>query len=215
MATAPHAPLSLVPIGLFVGTFAHGHDASDQHHEIRRGPQVHEVSDDDLVAWLGAHGTDGSADGAPPSRTMLEHELAEQGIAAPTSVIDRLLDWRLLAEVPREGAPAVEFARAHRAVPAMYGLGNSPEVPELYSIGLIGYEVIQVSRPVFELWSWGDVDGDLWSACESFAEQERVAGGTDPELCEPALVLGNFLAALAGLLSAQAVYLDTIPGAPA
>jgi hypothetical protein len=128
------------------------------------------------------------------------------------SVVDALLERRFLAEVAPDSDTAVAFARAHRVAPTMYGLGNSAEEPWLYSIGLLGQEMIQVSRPVFELWAWGHVDGDLWRACESFAEQERAAGGTEPEMSDPTRVLAGFLSALHGLLNVQAIYLDTIPG---
>jgi hypothetical protein len=211
VASAPETPSSLLPIGQFVGTFPGGADGADQPHEIRRGTDIHEISDEDFVAWMAAHGTDGSAAGGPPSRAQLETELRGQGLEAPGGVIDGLLDRGLLARVPHQGPGAIEFARTHRAVPTLYGLGNSPEEPGLFGIGLLGHELLRVTRPVFELWAWADVDGDLWTACESFAAQEREAGVTDPELSDPALVLEHFLVALTGLLSAQAVYLDIRP----
>jgi hypothetical protein len=142
--------------------------------------------------------------------TALERHLAGLQIAEPASLVAALLERGFLVEVAPGTGAAVEFARGHRAVPTMYGLGNSPEEPWLYSIGLFGQEMLQVARPVFELWAWGHLDGDLWRACESFAEQERAAGGTEPEVCDPAQVLAGFLGALHGLLNVQAIHLDTV-----
>ncbi|WP_148086384.1 hypothetical protein [Micromonospora sp. HM5-17] len=211
MATAPDRPPTVLPVGLFVGSFPGDlDDDAEPRHEIRRGTEIHEVSDDEFLAWVAAHGTDETPAAGPPSLDLVERELRAQGLAAPAAVVDRLLDRGLLTAFPSDDTAAAAFARAHRVVPTLLGLGNSPEEPELYSIGLIGAAVVQVSRPVFELWSWAGLEADLWSACESFAAQEREAGGTDPELCDPGRVLAGFLTALAGLLAVQAVYLDVV-----
>jgi hypothetical protein len=211
MVSAPDILPSLLPVGLFVGTF--DDDDLSQSHEIRRGTEVHDVSDDEFVAWVAAHGTDDTPESGPATRELLERTLADGEMVTPASVLDGLVDRGLLVALADDGTDAEEFARTHRAVPMLVGLGNSAETPELFSIGLIGHPVIEVSRPVFELWAWADVDGDIWSACESFAEQEREAGATDPDLCEPERVLAGFLVALTGLLAAQAVHLDIVrPG---
>jgi hypothetical protein len=84
----------------------------------------------------------------------------------------------------------------------MLGLGNLPDQPWLYSIGLMGQERIRVSRLVFELWAWGHLDGNLWRACETLAKLETADG--------PAEFLDGFLHTLHGLLNAQAAYLDTV-----
>jgi hypothetical protein len=205
----------LLPVGLFVGTF---HDATtaDLHHEVRRGARTFDLSDQEFEVWTMAHQHDdrarrpeASAD-APWTRPDFEWHLTGLGIAQPGAIVDRLFDRSLLAEVDSDGHEAMGFARSHRAVPTMYGLGNSPEQPWLYSIGLLGQELMQVTRPVFELWAWSHVDGDLWRACESFAIQEREAGSTDAALCDPIRVLEGFISTLRGLLSVQAVYLDEV-----
>ena len=208
-------PPLLFPIGLFVGTFPDG--ASGHHHEIRRGAKVQEISDPDLAGWAFAHGAPDAASGTDQwwDRATVERQLRERGIERATDIVDGLLTRGLLAEVPTEGPAAVAFARAHRVVPTLYGLGNSAEHPWRYSIGLLGQELVQVGWPVFEIWAWGDIDGDLWRACESFARQERDAGAADPTTGDPALVLAGFLRALHGLLNAQAAYLDSRMGSDA
>ncbi|MEE6258882.1 hypothetical protein [Plantactinospora sonchi] len=213
MASGPDVPVTVLPIGLFVGSFPGDvDDDAELRHEVRRGADIHALSDEEFVAWVAAHGTDGTPDGGPPSRSLLERELRTQDVVDPAPILDGLLDRGLLVTVPTDEAAAVDFARTHRVVPTMYGLGNSPEEPDLYSIGLIGSEQLRVTRAVFELWAWSEVDDNLWSACESFAEQERDAGGDDPELCDPRRVLTGFLVALTGLLATEAAHLDVVRG---
>lgn len=203
-------PGLLFPIGLLTGTFPD--QTGGHHHEIRRGAEIHELSDSELAAWALAHGPPDSHIDTHRTRSAAEQRLRGLGVDEAVAIIDGLRDRRLLVEAPTEGNQAVAFARAHRAVPIMYGLGNSPEDPSRYSIGPLGHEVVQVSWPVFELWAWAHLDGDLWRGCQSFAEQERAAGGTDPAASDPARVLAGFLGMLHGLLNAQAVYLDPASG---
>jgi hypothetical protein len=196
------------PIGMLVGTF---HDAGQagHHHEIRLGAKVHECSDPELAAWAFAHGPPEDAEPPWTSVALVRH-MAGLGIAEPGTIVAGLRDRGLLAELAPDTDAATAFARSHRLVPAMYGLGNSADEPWLYSIGLLGHEMVRVDRPVFELWAWSDTEPDLWHACESFAAGEVAAGGQEPEVTEPGRVLAGFLGTLHGLLSVQAAHLDTI-----
>jgi hypothetical protein len=203
----PGVTALIFPVGLLVGTY---HDAGParHHHEIRLGPKVHECTDQELAAWAFAHGP--PEDAEPPwTGAALVRHLADLGIAGPASTVAGLIGRGLLVELAPRTEAATAFARSHRVVPSMYGLGNSAAEPWLYSIGLLGHEVVKVDRPVFEVWAWSDTDTDLWRACETFAAGEVAAGGTEPEVTEPASVLAGFLGTLHGLLSAQAAYLDT------
>lgn len=200
--------LLVFPIGMLAGTF-HDSDPARRHHEIRLGAKVHECSDHELAAWAFAHGPPEGAE-SPWTGAALVRHLASLGIPDPASVVAGLRGRGLLAELAPGTDAATAFARSHRIVPSMYGLGNSADEPWLYSIGLLGHEVIRVDRPVFELWAWSDTEPHLWRACESFATGEVAAGVTEPEVTEPGRVLTGFLGTLHGLLSVQAAYLDTV-----
>jgi hypothetical protein len=221
----PVATPLLLPIGQHVGALRLGYDAPADRHEIRAGTRVHELSAVEFAAWALAHGDPepaAEATGTPPpwGRAEVSARLRDSGVvgragaqaADPTALIDALLERGMLAETPAHGPAAVAFARAHRLIPTLLGLGNSAEDPWMFSIGPLGQELIQVGRAMFEVWAWGPVDPDLWTTCESFAESERAAGGTDPETIEPAAVLAAFLANLHFLLGAQAGYLDVSGG---
>jgi hypothetical protein len=204
------------PIGLLCGTFPD--QTGGHYHEIRRGGKVHELSNSELAAWAFAHGPPNSSVDTGWTRSEVEQRLRATGVDEvdePATIVAGLLERGLMVEAPTEGDPAVAFARAHRAVPIMYGLGNSPEEPWRYSIGPLGHEVGQVTWPVFHLWAWGHLEPDLWRGCETFAEQERATGGTDPVVSDPARVLAGFLGMVHGLLNAQAVYLDPASGGAA
>ncbi|MER7274616.1 hypothetical protein ABT369_09185 [Dactylosporangium sp. NPDC000244] len=196
----------VLPLGRMIGTFSDGADDPGHHHEIQLGGGIHELSDAELAGWAFAHEL--------LARSALEDRLDHLGAGPAAPIVGGLLARGLLAEVAPDTAEAVAFARAHRVVPTMQGLGNSADEPGRYGIGLLGRELIQVTRPVYELWAWAHLDGDLWRACEAFAGHERAAGGTEPELCDPAHVLAGFLPSLHGLLDVQAVYLDTESGRP-
>lgn len=194
------------PVGLLVGTYQDPGDADGHHHEIRRGAQIHELTDTEFVAWMFAHGAPDGADGPWTEPALLRH-LTAQRLPRPSALVDGLLDRRLITEVSPDDA--VTFARTHRVVPTMLGLGNSPDEPGLYSIGLLGQERIRVSRLVFELWTWSHLDEDLWHACETIAALEK-APGDAPPADGPAEILAGFLGTLHGLLNAQAAYVDPV-----
>lgn len=197
----------VLPVGQLVGTYHDPDDPEGHHHEVRTGGQIHELTDTELVTWVFAHGApDGQADDSPWTTAALLRHLTAQAVPGPAALVDALFDRRLLTEVRPATDGAVTFARTHRVVPTMLGLGNSPGQPWLYSIGLIGRERIRVSRLVFELWAWGHLDRDLWRACDALAALEKADGG----VAAPGEVLDGFLHTLHGLLNAQAAYIDTV-----
>ena len=110
------------PIGLLVGTF---HDAAParHHHEIRLGAKVHECTDHELAAWVFAHGPPDGVEDAPSAASLVRH-LAGLDVPDAASLVASLLGRGLLAELVPGTESATAFARAHRLVPSMYGLGN-------------------------------------------------------------------------------------------
>jgi hypothetical protein len=173
----------VLPVGQLMGA-----PADSAPTQIRVGGTLHQLSPVDFQAWMAA---------LTGSSVHRQQSLVEQG---------------LLAVVPTEGPGAYEFARSHRIVPTVMGLGNSPDDPQLYSIGLFGEELAQVGRAVFELWAWSCIEPNLWIACTTFASLERDAGETEAATTDPARVLCGLMAALPDLLHAQVSFLDRAEG---
>lgn len=208
------------PRGLLVGAYHNDGDPdsdSDRgHHEVRLAGRVHDLTAAELAAWMFAHGpADGSDNDDPFTTRTLLNVMADQQVPRPAPLVDSLLRRGLLVEVTRDNDGLVAFAGAHRVVPTLHGLGNSPDEPWLYSIGLPGQARIQVSRLVFDVWAWSHLDDTLWRACELIAELEAADGDTDPATTKPVGVLTGFVSTLHGLLGAQAAYLEPAETEPA
>lgn len=201
----PTAPGSLlVPIGHCLGglydTAGGGHSFG-----VRIGPELVRLDDSRFAVWALAHGTpDKPADRAWDRAAVVE-AAQRAGLPEAAATVEVLLAEHLLTEVTE----AVDFARRYRLVPLMLGLGNSPEEPGLYSVGLIGQPIVTMSSTAYDLYQWAHLDPDLWVACEGAAETARRVGIEDPEATDPHRLLDGLLTNLHTLLAPNAVYLDT------
>ncbi|HVX46880.1 MAG TPA: hypothetical protein VHC49_23510 [Mycobacteriales bacterium] len=191
------APL-ILPVGHQVGA-----DAGRAVHQIRLGPAVHSLTPPQYAVWTLAHGTPDVL--GTESRWQRD---SVQDLAPDDGSIDALLDLGLLVEVAPDSEQALEFARTHRIIPLMLGLGNSPDDPSLFGIGLLHQPVLKVTHPIYDLWQWSTVDDTLWTTCENAADVARRAGSVDPELTEPHRLLTGFLGSLHALVLAGAACID-------
>src|SRR5688572_4190971 len=169
------APLVL-PIGQYFGTFHPTSDGAQRVHGVRIGGEIRELGEDPFTVWSLAHGVPGRLDAGPWTTGAL---LAAAGSAGAGDVVAGLLAEGLLAEVTPGTAGSVEFARRHRLGHRMLGLGNTPDEPWLYSIGLFGQPVIRVSRDVYNLWEACDLAESVWAAVEWMAEPDGPDGPED------------------------------------
>ncbi len=196
----------LLPVGHSVGALYRISGPSAPH-QVRRGATFHELSDDQFAVWSAAHGTpDTIEDGRAWNRRAVE---TDARVAGGAGLVDQLLGLGLLAEVTPGTEQALEFARSHRLVPLMLGLGNSSDEPDMFGIGFLHQPVMQVSHPVYDLWQWSTMDDTLWATCENAADVARRAGATEPDSIDPAALLTGFLPTLHALLLPHAAYLDT------
>jgi hypothetical protein len=186
----------ILPVGHYTGS-----EHPPGHRTIRVGRTRVSFSDaDPFLVWAAAHRPPGDL-AAPWGRD--EIAAAAEKVADPAPILDQLLEDGLLVEVTdRE-----EFARAHKAVPILIALGNTPEEPESFGIGLFGLEpVISVPHLVFELWQWSTISVSVWAVCEAYAIAASRATGIERTADD---VLAEYVAALPGLVGSNAVYLDT------
>lgn len=191
---APVAAALIVPIGQYAGAVAPDHEV------LRRGV-AEPLTEGAFRGWVLAHGP---LDPIVAARIAWTHtelvryaELA--GLGDASEQVTDLLRRHLLAEVPCFGSAAVDFARRHRAVPLMLGLGNTADEPGQFALGYVGEAMVYVDAEAYEVWLWSAVEQSLWSACEA-ASPDGDAGR----------VLTGFLAGLHRLTSASALYLDVV-----
>ncbi|GAA4698690.1 hypothetical protein [Phytohabitans rumicis] len=175
-------PAGLVAVGHYLGAFP-THDGRWRH-EIRRGPEVEELTEAEAGAWAGP--------GDPTHRPYTLDRLVDRGLLVPVS-------WD-------DGA---DFARGHRLLPLLYGLGPDPDAPDRCHIGTFGRPVVTVDRLGYDLWAEAAAHPSLWHACRRYA----TAGGPGPN--DPHAVLVALLERLDTLTAAGAACLDlAVPADP-
>lgn len=186
----------IFPIGRYAGA------TGDGAHEVRRGGVTERLTAMTYAAWGLAHGPVDPvlAAAVPWTRAELVRYAGLAGLDQPAEVVAGLVERGLLTEAPATGPGAVTFARAHRAVPLAVGLGNRPEEPSRYAIGLADRLLVEVDEPRYEVWCWSTVYETLWQVCQARATDAR--GG------DPAAILAHFLAGTHELASANALYLE-------
>ena len=204
--------VAVFPVGHYGGSFPLDTVTPLRCHEVRRGQDVLELTEEQYTVWSAAHGWPDAASRRPWTAQRVVEAASGRGVADPGRVLAQLLAEGLLAQVAPGHVAERDFARGHRLLPLMLGLGNSPVEPGLYTIGLFGRPVVRVTRPIFALWEWAHLDANLWEACQTFAHLERVSGGTDPETTDPMFVLHDLLGTLHLLLAANAACVDVASG---
>lgn len=208
----PEDPALLLPAGVYLGRY---HDVGTEPvHVVRVGPKLRRFTAEQFTVWGLAHGVTDPAQKGPWTRPAVIAASRRAGLADPDPVLDAFLaDGALIEATP--GTPsAVEFARAHRMVPLMLGLGNTADDPGLFRVGF-SEPVVGMNPDLYDLYIWSHLEDDLWAACAAAVEVEQELGSDDPALTDPHRVLADLLEALHPLLVGHAVYLDPVPRRPA
>jgi hypothetical protein len=183
----------IVPLGRFAG-------ADHRAHRVDTDHAVENLSEASFVVWSLARGPLDPilAASVPWTREELTRYAELAGVPDPADLVTDLVTRRLLAETPRRGETATRFARSHRAVPLMFGLGNIPHRPETFTLGYFDREFVMVTETVFEVWANCGFAGSLWHACLRCTPDR------------PAQALARFLDDLHRLLAADALYLAPV-----
>jgi hypothetical protein len=198
----------ILPIGHYVGA-SHRLGEAGVAHQVRRGATFHDLTDEQFAVWAAAHGTpDAVRDDVTWRRQAVEEHPQVTGLADAGEMIDELIKLGLLVEVTPGSDRALEFARSHRLVPLMLGLGNSSAQPDIFGIGFLNQPVLEVSFGIYDLWQWSTMDDSLWTTCANAADVARRGGTEDPDSVDPARLLTGFLPSLHALLVPNAAYLD-------
>ncbi|GAA3388210.1 hypothetical protein [Cryptosporangium minutisporangium] len=186
-------PLLLLPVGHSLGATVDPVSGAPVH-RVRVGPDVVRLSEPQFALWALTHG-------AAADQDALLSTAADLPDAA--ALLTGLVDDGLVAAVEPGTPAAPKFAETHQLKPLMLGLGNLPDDPDTYEIGLPGQPVAAVGAVLYRLYQWGHLETDLWAACRATAAQSGA------EFADPHRLLDAVLAAVATLLGPNAAYLDT------
>jgi hypothetical protein len=198
----------IFPIGHYVGAQYRIEEPSTLR-QVRRGATFHDLSADQFAVWAAAHATLEAVENAVPwRRHSIETHPQVNAVADAGGVIEELLGLGLLVEVTPGTDQAHDFARSHRLVPLMLGLGNDPDDLNMFGIGFLHQPVLSVSHAIYDLWQWSAMDDSLWATCQNAADVARRAGATDPEFIDPGTLATGLVGSLHVLLLANAAYLD-------
>jgi hypothetical protein len=183
----------IVPLGRFAG-------ADQRTHRVDTDHTVEQLSEESVAVWRLAHGPLDPilAASVPWTRTELTRYAGLAGVPDPAGVLADLLAWGLLAETPVRGDAATVFARTHRAVPLMFGLGNRPDLPHAFTIGYFDRDHVVVTGTVFDVWAACGSADSLWDACVRCVPDR------------PAEALTRFIEDVHRLLATDAVYLAAV-----
>jgi hypothetical protein len=202
-AAVPAAVPLIFPIGHQVGArFQSGQVIAAQ--QVRCGGRFHDLTEQQAEVWQLAHGVPEVID----QQILWQRGLVEERLPGAGATIDELTGMGLLVEATPGTDQAEDFAKAHRLVPLMLGLGNSSNDPDTFGIGFLSQPALQVSHPIYDVWQWSTMDDSLWNTCENATDVARRAGSTDPEATETSRLLTGIVGSLHALLSSSAAYLD-------
>ncbi|MGW7682305.1 hypothetical protein ACWGID_16300 [Kribbella sp. NPDC054772] len=184
---------AIFPVGHGAGPLV---SADSTHHVIRVGRTTEQLSESEFGVWTLAH------------RAMGLPDLLDQCLDAEIDDAERHVDVLLSRGVLVTADDPAGFAKQHRLLPLFLGLGNRPDVPDLFAIGVPGLEPLAiVGATTYELWQWGWVAPSLWAHCEVLA---TIAEQTEGEPGTPGAQLGLVLDGVSELLAGLVVALDPV-----
>ncbi|GAA0925980.1 hypothetical protein GCM10009557_93010 [Virgisporangium ochraceum] len=154
------------PVGQFGGAIRRPSEGIG--FSIRRGDAVVTLEPDPGNLWLAAHGRPGELDTTVWTRDAVSD--------APAALWSTLTGPGLIAEADPDEPEAVDFARAHRLLPRMHGLGNRAEHPDRFMAGYASDGMATFSWHQWRLWRESHLEPSLWDGCERLVENERGAG---------------------------------------
>jgi hypothetical protein len=200
----------MFPVGHYLGPFHRQRGAPVAHHKVRVGREtVRLLTEDELAAWLLAHGLPGTPADRPWTRPAIEAAARDQAgterATAVSGAVSELLGDGALVEVPDGTRAGAEFATSHRFCPLLVGLGADQRQPDQMIIGLTGNPVVAVDELGYQVWQWAPLHPNLWVACRAFAEVHDRLSGT---VTLPEEMLARVLRRVHRLLAHGAGYLD-------
>jgi hypothetical protein len=196
----------VLPVGHLLGPFFTSADTEiPESVDIRIGTELAPLPPDAYLVWAAAHGDPRAVAKAPMTRAAT---LARVGGAVSDAdhVYRQLVSRHLLVEIISTKQGRRDFAENHRVLPLVLGLGNSPDWPEEFVVGMVGSPAVTLPASAFVVWMFGHHYHTLWQACENVAVGTvGIAGGGG---VDPSLVLADVVALLPLLVTTGCACVD-------
>ena len=194
----------MLPIGQFGGTIREtGSDLTTL--TVRRGHDLWSMEPEPGRLWLDAHGRFDTLEATAWTRAAVLGQRRDD--PAPESVVAALgylTRHGLVVEIDPDDPAAVDFARAHRLMPAAHGRGNRPAEPATFLAGFPPDQVAGFSWYLWRLWRESHLASNLWDGCLVLAETDTcVRNGIDARE-----LLTELLRNLHVLLALRLAYVD-------
>lgn len=210
----------IVPVGLTMGPDFAGGGAGGEptgSWQVHLGTEAASLAPDELRAWGIAFSDVQRHADHRFTRAHLEELLrtGEDGTGDPASSVSGLLDRGLLLEYDPAGADWEPLFGAVNLYPLVQGMGNSPEDPAAYRLGVGGEPILSVNANVYGIWSYALASRSLWNACAELAAgiDQDLPPGEEPYDYTPAGVAAQVGAALPLLVVTGCAFLDPVPPA--
>lgn len=209
-------PTVIVPTGLSLGQDFEAGDPAQRPAEfwqVHFGTVTEDLSRDEAIVW-GAAFTDVQA--------HMDHEMSrdrlaslipeDSGVADPVAVVSKLLARGLLVEFDPASVSVQRVFREHQLFPLVQGMGNSPENPTGYEIGIAGQTLVVANADVYAIWSYALTCRSLWDACAELAAglDEDLGPGEEPLGLTTEGVAGDLATAVPVLVATGCAYLDPV-----
>lgn len=162
-------PVVLIPVGQALGPERAEPTTAGHAYRVFDGAEMHKLDEAEYGVWSASRGEADAADAAWGPEQVLQ-SARQAGISDPSGVLHDLVDRGLLVEVLIGSEDAIRFCALHRVEARMPILGPGLDVPGGADVGSPGQPPAAVSADCANLFLYGPVYDDLWSACGAVAE---------------------------------------------
>lgn len=207
----------IVPAGLNMGQdFGPGDPAErpSEFWQVHLGTVAADLTRDEVTVWGAAfvdvqRHANGEMNRAALAALVKENDA---DVDDPDAVVAGLVDRGLLVEYDPENGSVEGIFREHQMFPLVQGMGNSPEEPTGYELGIGGQTLVTVNADVYAVWSYALTCRSLWDACAELAQglDEDLEPGEEPVGLTAEAVAAQVAAALPVLVVSGCCFLDPL-----
>lgn len=191
------------PVGQFGGIVRRA-PGQDARFSIRRGDAVITMEPGPGRVWLAAHGEPAELATTAWTRDAVVSRRPALDPVGAGLLWGTLTGLKLIVEVAPGEPAAVDFARTHRLVPRMHGMGNRSDAPNRFLVGYPPDEVATLTWYQWRLWREAHLEPSLWDGCHRQVANERAAGRD----LDARALLADTLRSLHIMLALRFAYLD-------